>query len=211
HPAPRDPVRRGVPDELVPEDGFRVGHPPNSIVPVAPPWAGGRRSRPTMGRMSKVPLAVVLAAARTPIGTFGGAFKDVSAVDLGAAAAREVLSRSGVAVTDVDDVFMGCVLQAGAGMNVARQVALKAGLPVTVPAETVNRVCGSGLQAVVHAVESIRGGYAEAILAGGTESMSRAPYVLKNARWGLRLGHGEVEDTLLGDGLSCAIESCHMG
>jgi len=111
----------------------------------------------------------------------------------------------------VDDVFMGCVLQAGSGMNVARQVALKAGLPVTVPAETVNRVCGSGLQAVVHAVESIRGGYAEAILAGGTESMSRAPYVLKNARWGLRLGHGEVEDTLLGDGLSCAIEACHMG
>ena len=161
--------------------------------------------------MSRASLAVVLAAARTPIGTFGGVFKDVSAVDLGTAAAREVLTRSGVAVTDVDDVFMGCVLQAGSGMNVARQVSLKAGLPVTVPAETVNRVCGSGLQAVVHGVESIRGGYATAVVAGGTESMSGAPYLLKNARWGLRLGHGEVEDTLLGDGLSCAIESCHMG
>jgi acetyl-CoA C-acetyltransferase len=161
--------------------------------------------------MSRTPLAVILAAARTPIGTFGGAFKDVSAADLGAAAAREVLTRSGVGVREVDDVFMGCVLQAGSGMNVARQAALKAGLPVTVPAATVNRVCGSGLQAVVHAVESIRGGYATVVLAGGVESMSRAPYVLKNARWGLRLGHGEVEDTLLGDGLTCAIESCHMG
>ncbi len=136
--------------------------------------AAERMRQPTYNEhMSRASLAVVLAAARTPIGTFGGVFKDVSAVDLGTVAAREVLTRSGVAVTDVDDVVMGCVLQAGSGMNVARQVSLKAGLPVTVPAETVNRVCGSGLQAVVHGVESIRGGYATAVLAGGTESMSR--------------------------------------
>jgi acetyl-CoA C-acetyltransferase len=161
--------------------------------------------------MPRETLAVLLGAARTPIGTFGGAFKDVDAADLGAAAAAEALRRAGLGGGDVDDVIMGCVLQAGAGMNVARQVAVRAGVPVTVPAESVNRVCGSGLQAVVHGVETIRGGYARAVLAGGTESMSRAPYVLRGARWGLRLGHGEVQDTLLVDGLSCAIEQCHMG
>jgi acetyl-CoA C-acetyltransferase len=161
--------------------------------------------------MPRETLAVLLGAARTPIGTFGGAFKDVDAVDLGSTAAAEALRRAGLDGGDVDDVIMGCVLQAGAGMNVARQVAVRAGVPVTVPAESVNRVCGSGLQAVVHGVETIRGGYARAVLAGGTESMSRAPYVLRGARWGLRLGHGEVQDTLLVDGLSCAIEQCHMG
>jgi acetyl-CoA C-acetyltransferase len=161
--------------------------------------------------MPRDALAVLLSAARTPIGTFGGAFKDVDAADLGATASAEALRRASLAGGDVDDVVMGCVLQAGAGMNVARQVAIRAGVPVTVPAESVNRVCGSGLQAVVHGVESIRGGYARAVLAGGTESMSRAPYVLRGGRWGLRLGHGEVQDTLLLDGLSCAIEQCHMG
>ena len=161
--------------------------------------------------MAREPLAVLLSAVRTPIGTFGGAFKDVDATDLGAAASAEALLRAGLAGGDIDDVIMGCVLQAGAGMNVARQVAVRAGVPVTVPAETVNRVCGSGLQAVVHGVESIRGGYARAVLAGGTESMSRAPYLLRGVRWGLRLGHGEAEDSLLAEGLSCALERCHMG
>ena len=161
--------------------------------------------------MAREPLAVLLSAVRTPIGTFGGAFKDVDATDLGAAASAEALRRAGLAGGDIDDVIMGCVLQAGAGMNVARQVAVRAGVPVTVPAETVNRVCGSGLQAVVHGVESIRGGYARAVLAGGTESMSRAPYLLRGVRWGLRLGHGEAEDSLLAEGLSCALERCHMG
>ena len=98
---------------------------------------------------------------------------------------------------DVGDVIMGCVLQAGAGMNVARQAALKAGLPVEVPAETVNRVCGSGLQAVVHAVEAIRVGYVDTVVAGGTESMSNAPYLLKGARWGYRMGHAEAIDSML--------------
>lgn len=106
---------------------------------------------------------------------------------------------------------MGCVLQGGAGMNVARQAAIKAGLPVTVPAETVNRVCGSGLTAVVHAVEAVRCGYTDIVVAGGTESMSNAPYVLGGARWGYRMGHGEAIDLMLRDGLTCAIENCHMG
>ncbi len=134
--------------------------------------------------MAREPLAVLLSAVRTPIGTFGGAFKDVEAADLGAAASAEALRRAGLAGGDMDDVIMGCVLQAGAGMNVARQVAVRAGVPVTVPAETVNRVCGSGLQAVVHGVETIRGGYARAVLAGGTESMSRAPYLLRRRALG---------------------------
>ena len=106
---------------------------------------------------------------------------------------------------------MGCVLQAGAGMNVARQAGLKAGLPVTVPGETVNRVCGSGLEAVLHAVEAIRVGYVDTIVAGGTESMSNAPYLLKGARWGYRVGHGEAIDSMLQEGLTCAIAMCHMG
>src|SRR5688572_6760908 len=106
---------------------------------------------------------------------------------------------------------MGCVLQAGAGMNVARQAALKAGVPVEVPAETVNRVCGSGLQAVVHAVEAVKAGYVDLVLAGGTESMSNAPYLLTGARWGQRMGNGEVVDSMLHEGLTCALEGCHMG
>jgi acetyl-CoA C-acetyltransferase len=161
--------------------------------------------------MARDALAVLLSAVRTPIGTFGGAFKDVEAADLGAVASTEALRRAGVAGGDLDDVIMGCVLQAGAGMNVARQSAVRAGIPVSVPAETVNRVCGSGLQAVVHGVETIRGGYARVVLAGGTESMSRAPYFLRGVRWGLRLGAGEVEDSVLTEGLSCALERCHMG
>jgi acetyl-CoA C-acetyltransferase len=154
---------------------------------------------------------VILAACRTPIGSFGGALKAQSAVDLGAVVIREAVARAGVAPAGVGDVIMGCVLQAGAGMNVARQAALKAGLPVEVPGETVNRVCGSGLQAVVHAVEAIRVGYVDTIVAGGTESMSNAPYLLRRARWGYRMGHGEVEDSMLGEGLTCAINACHMG
>jgi acetyl-CoA C-acetyltransferase len=155
--------------------------------------------------------AVILSACRTPIGAFGGGLKDLSAVDLGTVVIREAIARARVAPADVGDVVMGCVLQAGGGMNVARQAALKAGLPVEVPGETVNRVCGSGLQAVVHAVEAIRVGYVDTMVAGGTESMSNAPYVLKGARWGFRMGHGEVVDSLLGEGLTCAINACHMG
>jgi acetyl-CoA C-acetyltransferase len=155
--------------------------------------------------------AVILSACRTPIGSFGGALKDLTAVDLGAVVIREAISRAGVQPMDLGDVIMGCVLQAGAGMNVARQAAIKAGVPQEVPGETVNRVCGSGLQAVVHAVEATRVGYTDLMLAGGTESMSNAPYILKGARWGYRMGHGEVYDSMLLEGLTCAICSCHMG
>ncbi len=155
--------------------------------------------------------AVILSACRTPIGSFGGALKDFSAVDLGAIVIREAIRRAGVKPGDLGDVIMGCVLQAGAGMNVARQAALKAGVPQEVPAETVNRVCGSGLQSVVHAVEATRVGYTDLIVAGGTESMTNAPYILKGARWGFRMGHGEVYDSMLLEGLTCAMGGCHMG
>ncbi len=155
--------------------------------------------------------AVILSACRTPIGSFGGALKDLSAVDLGAVVIREAIARAGVRPDEIGDVVMGCVLQAGAGMNVARQAALKAGVPVEVPGETVNRVCGSGLQAVVHAVEAVKAGYVDVILAGGTESMTNAPYILKGARWGYRMGNAEAVDTMVQEGLTCAINGCHMG
>jgi acetyl-CoA C-acetyltransferase len=157
------------------------------------------------------PLAVILSACRTPIGSFGGVFKDLSAADLGAVAIREAIGRAGVNAADLGDVVMGCVLQAGAGMNVARQAAIKAGVPVTVPGETVNRVCGSGLQAVVHAVDAVRVGYTDLVVAGGTESMSGAPYLLPGARWGYRMNHATVVDSVLLEGLTCAMQGCHMG
>jgi len=155
--------------------------------------------------------AVILSACRTPIGSFGGVFKDLTAVDLGAVVIREAIARANVQAADIGDVVMGCVLQAGVGMNVARQAAIKAGVPVEVPGETVNRVCGSGLQAVVHAVEAVKAGYIDLMLAGGTESMSNAPYVLRGARWGYRMGNGEVIDSMLSEGLTCALNRCHMG
>ena len=154
---------------------------------------------------------VILSACRTAIGAFGGSLKDVSAADLGAVVIREAISRAQVEPASIGDVIMGCVLQGGAGMNVARQAALKAGVPKEVPCETVNRVCGSGLQAVVHAVEAMQAGYIDLAVAGGTESMSGAPYYLKGARWGYRMGHAEVSDSVLAEGLTCAVEGCHMG
>jgi len=155
--------------------------------------------------------AVLVSACRTPIGAFGGALKDLTAPDLGSIVIRETIARASISDQAVGEVILGCVLQAGAGMNVARQAAIKAGLSYEVPAETINRVCGSGLTAVVHAVEGVRAGYVDIIVAGGTESMSNAPYLLKGARWGYRMGHGEVSDSMLAEGLSCAIEQCHMG
>ena len=155
--------------------------------------------------------AFILSACRTPIGSFGGALKDLSAPKLGSIVIAEALARAGVAGDRIDDVLMGCVLQAGAGMNVARQAALGAGLPPAVPAETVNRVCGSGLAAVMHAADAIAASTATIVVAGGTESMSNAPYLLKGARWGYRMGNAEVVDVMVGEGLTCAIEGCHMG
>ena len=154
---------------------------------------------------------VIVSACRTPIGSFGGALKELSAPQLGSIVIREAVARAQIAVERIDDVVLGCVLQAGAGMNVARQAAIGAGVPVTVPAETVNRVCGSGLAAVMHAADAIAAGTAELIVAGGTESMSNAPYLLPGARWGYRMGHAEVVDVMVREGLTCALESCHMG
>jgi acetyl-CoA C-acetyltransferase len=138
-------------------------------------------------------------------------FKDLSASDLGAVVIREAIARAGVNAAEIGDVIMGCVLQAGAGMNVARQSAIKAGVPVEVPAETINRVCGSGLQAVVHAVEAVKAGFIDVMVAGGTESMSNAPYLLQGARWGYRMGDATVVDSMLLEGLTCAMNGCHMG
>src|SRR4051794_4685103 len=135
--------------------------------------------------------AVILSACRTPIGAFGGAFKELSAVDLGATVIREALARSGATASEIGDVVMGCVLQAGAGMNVARQAALKAGIPVEVPGETINRVCGSGMQAVVHAVEGVRVGYAGTVIGGGPQTMSEGPELFEGGPGGQRNGKAQ--------------------
>jgi acetyl-CoA C-acetyltransferase len=155
--------------------------------------------------------AFILSAARTPIGKYLGAFADVPAPDLGAAALREALSRARVGPARVDEVIMGNVLQAGVGQNPARQAALKAGLPDTIAAYTVNKVCGSGLKAVMLAAQAIRAGDAELVAAGGMESMSRAPYLLFGARQGWKLGDQKVVDAMVHDGLWCAFECWHMG
>jgi acetyl-CoA C-acetyltransferase len=154
---------------------------------------------------------VILSGCRTAIGTFGGAFKDVSAVELGTVAVREAVRRSGVRPDQVDEVILGCVLQAGLGMNPARQAAIKAGLPDSIPATTVNKVCGSGLQSAMMAAQAIQAGDAEIVVAGGTENMSRAPYLLPGARWGERLGNGTVVDHMIHEGLTDAFHDIHMG
>jgi acetyl-CoA C-acetyltransferase len=154
---------------------------------------------------------VVISGCRTPIGTFGGALKDVSAVTLGAVAVREAVRRAGVRPDQVDEVVLGCILQAGLGMNPARQAAIHAGLPESVPAHTVNKVCGSGLKAVMLAAQAVRCGDAEVVVAGGAESMSRAPYLLPGARWGERLGNGRALDHMIHEGLTDAFHDIHMG
>jgi acetyl-CoA C-acetyltransferase len=155
--------------------------------------------------------AVIVSGARTPIGAFGGALKDVPASELGRVAIAGAIERAGIDPADVDEVILGNVLQAGGGMNTARQAALAAGIPEAVSAFTVNKVCGSGLKAVTLAAQAIIAGDAELVIAGGTESMSRAPYILKDARWGYRMGNGELVDSLLSEGLTCAMGGCHMG
>ena len=143
---------------------------------------------------------VITAAKRTAIGAFMGSLKDVSAVDLGVAAISPILA--GLVLEDIADVIIGNVLQAGQGMNPARQVALKAGLPVKTPGQTVNRVCGSGLQAVVNAIQGLKSGDGRLYIAGGIESMSRAPFLLPQARGGNRFGHAEMVDSILSEGLT---------
>jgi len=154
---------------------------------------------------------VVASAVRTPIGSFGGSLSGFSAAELGAIAAKEALNRAGIAPTDVSEVIVGNVLNAGQGQNVARQVALKAGLPNEVPAMTLNMVCGSGLRAISLAAQMIRSGEADVVLAGGTESMSNAAYALKKARTGYKMGHDQLVDTMISDGLWDAFNDVHMG
>ena len=158
-----------------------------------------------------MPDAFLLSAARTPIGKYLGALSEVPAPELGAVALREALRRAGAPPDRVDEVVMGCVLQAGLGQNPARQAALKAGLPDSIAAYTVNKVCGSGLKAVMLAAQSIRAGDAELVLAGGMESMSRVPYLLFGARAGWKFGDQKVVDEMIHDGLWCACEDWHMG
>jgi acetyl-CoA C-acetyltransferase len=153
----------------------------------------------------------VVSAARTPIGRFGGALASVPATRLGSVAIAAAVERSAVPAHDIDEVYMGQVLQGGAGQAPARQAALGAGLPEGVPATTINRVCGSGLKAVMLAAAAIKAGDAEIVVAGGMESMNQGPYLLPKARFGYRLGHGELIDSTLVDGLWCSTEDCHMG
>jgi acetyl-CoA C-acetyltransferase len=155
--------------------------------------------------------AVIVSAVRTPVGTFGGYFKDVPAAELGSHAIRAALERAQVAPQEVQEVLLGCVLQAGLGQNPARQAALGAGLPVEVPATTINMLCGSGLKSVTLASQIIRAGDADIIVAGGMENMTRAPYLVPSGRFGARMGDAVMLDSMISDGLMDAFEHVHMG
>jgi acetyl-CoA C-acetyltransferase len=161
--------------------------------------------------MPELNEAVIISAARTPVGKFLGSLKGFSAPQLGAIVVRESVKRAGVKPEDVDEVIMGCVIQAGLGQNPARQAALNGGIPSTVSAVTVNKVCGSGLKAVMMAAQGVQLGDTEIVVAGGMESMSNAPYLIPKAREGYRLGNGELVDSMINDGLWCAFENYHMG
>jgi acetyl-CoA C-acetyltransferase len=155
--------------------------------------------------------SVILGGARTPFGKLNGALASKRAVDLGSLAIEAALARSGVPASQIENVLMGQVLQGGAGQNPARQAALMAGIDRAVPAETVNRVCGSGMRAITLADSLIRAGDFSVAIAGGMESMSQAPHLLRGARAGYRMGDGTLEDMMIGDGLTCAVAGCHMG
>ena len=155
--------------------------------------------------------AVIVAAVRTAIGSFGGSFKNTTAVELGSIVVKAALDQAKVDPKLVDELIFGNVLQAGLGQNVARQVAIKAGLPIEVPSFTLNKVCGSGLKAVQLAAQAIENGDAEVIVAGGTENMSLSPYVVNAARWGARMGDTTMVDTMVYDGLTDAFSGVHMG
>lgn len=154
---------------------------------------------------------VIVSAVRTAVGSFQGALKDVPATQLGAIVIKEAIERAGVQPEQVSEVIMGNVLQAGLGQNPARQASIHAGLPETVPAMTINKVCGSGLKSIQLAYQAIYAGDAEIVVAGGMENMSRAPYLMENARSGFRMGDQKVVDSMLVDGLTCAFNDYHMG
>jgi acetyl-CoA C-acetyltransferase len=155
--------------------------------------------------------AVILSAVRTPVGTFNGVYADVPAIELGRVVVAEALRRAGVPSEMLDEVLMGNVLSAGLGQNPARQASIFAGVPDSVPATTINKVCGSGLKTVALAAQAIRAGDAEVLVAGGLESMSRAPYLLQKARTGYKMGNAELVDEMILDGLWDAFDNCHMG
>ena len=154
---------------------------------------------------------VIVSAARTPIGSFGGSLSGLSAVELGTAAAREVIRRSGIDPSQIDDVIIGNILSAGLGQNPARQISIFSGIPDNVTAMTINKLCGSGLRAVSMAAQFIMLGDADIILAGGTESMSNAPYLLPKGRFGYRMGDGKIVDSMVYDGLTEIFNNYHMG
>lgn len=154
---------------------------------------------------------VIVSAVRTAIGSYNGSLAEISAVELGALVIQEAIKRANIDLIEVDEVIMGNVLQAGLGQNPARQAALKAGLPVKIPALSINKVCGSGLEAVNLAARAILAGDADVVVAGGMESMSNAPYLLEKARRGYRMGHSELVDSMIRDGLWCATNDYHMG
>ncbi|RMN34592.1 Acetyl-CoA acetyltransferase [Pseudomonas coronafaciens pv. zizaniae] len=162
-------------------------------------------------RISTMHDVVIVAATRTAVGSFQGSLATIPAVDLGAAVIRQLLAQTGVDGTHIDEVIMGQVLTAGAGQNPARQAAIKAGLPFSVPAMTLNKVCGSGLKALHLAAQAIRCGDADIIIAGGQENMSLSNYVMPGARTGLRMGHAQLVDTMISDGLWDAFNDYHMG
>jgi acetyl-CoA C-acetyltransferase len=158
-----------------------------------------------------MPDAVIVSACRTPTGRFLGGLKSLSGTELGAIAVREAVRRAGIDPAGVDECIMGNVLSAGVGQAPARQAALRGGLSDHVAALTINKVCGSGLKAVMLAAQGIATGDIETAVAGGMESMSNAPYLLERAREGLRMGHAQLTDSMISDGLWCSFEACHMG
>ena len=154
---------------------------------------------------------VIVDAIRTPVGSFGGSLRSVPAVELGAIVVKEIIRRNNLDPAKVDELIFGCVLQAGQGQNVARQVVIKAGIPMEVPAMTINKVCASGLRAVSLATQTIKAGDAEVVIAGGTENMSAAPYALGAARWGARMNNSPMVDLMIHDGLWEIFNNYHMG
>ena len=155
--------------------------------------------------------AVIVSATRTPVGVMGGALASVAAPRLGAVVVEEAIRRAGLTADDVDEVLMGNVIQAGVGENPARQAAVFGGVPARVPAMTVNKLCGSAMKTIVLAAQAVRLGDAHCVVAGGMESMSKAPYLIENGRYGYRIGNAELIDAMMRDGLHCALEHCHMG
>src|ERR1700742_1820691 len=154
---------------------------------------------------------VIVSALRTPVGSFGGALKDIPAPQLAAHAVRAALERIDLPADAIDEVLLGCVLQAGLGQNPARQAALEGGIPKEVPATTINMLCGSGLKAVALAAQAIRAGDAQIVVAGGMENMSRAPYLVPSGRFGARMGDAALVDSMVHDGLTDAFHHIHMG